>query len=243
MNTVALKLGAIPLARNAICAIDEITAFQPDEQGRLLDVLEEGIIDLDKHGRHWTIPTPTTIIATANPINSKWANSGIISNDEINLIKTLLDRFQQTYVFRDNMNEELISDFVEKMSAISKRRPHNYNFLSKYLIYASSIKVRAITPEAENMLNEFWKAAKLKGTLSIRMYIGLFSIAQAQAKLHLKNVVDEEIANQTMESVQQMMIQYGETVKATTSPKVITYNKFIEILQNNKVGVAVRCIM
>ena len=236
---VALKLGAIPLARNAICAIDEITAFQPDEQGRLLDVLEEGIIDLDKHGRHWTIPTPTTIIATANPINFTWADSGIISNDEINMIKTLLDRFQQTYVFRDITNEELISEFVEKMSAISKRRPHNYNFLSKYLIYASSLKVRAITPEAENMLNEFWKAAKLKGTLSIRMYIGLFSIAQAQAKLHLKNVVDEEIANQTMESVQQMMIQYGETVKATTSPKVVTYNKFIEILQNNKVGVAV----
>ena len=132
------------------------------------------------------------------------------------------------------MNEEIISDFVEKMSAISKRRPHNYNFLSKYLIYASSIKVRAITSEAENMLNEFWKAAKLKGTLSIRMYIGLFSIAQAQAKLHLKNVVDEEIANQTMESVRQMMVQYGETVKATTTPKEVTYNKFLEILQNNQ---------
>ena len=241
-ETVSLKLGAIPLSRNSICAIDEITAFQPEEQGRLLDVLERGRFPLDKHGRRWEIPSPTTIIATANPINSKWASSEVISNDEINLIKTLLDRFQQTYAFRDSMNEQIISDFVEKMSAITKRRPHNYNFLSKYLIYASSIKVRAITSEAENMLNEFWKAAKLKGTLSIRMYIGLFSIAQAQAKLHLKNVVDEEIANQTMESVRLMMVQYGETVKATTTPKEVTYNKFLEILQNNQIGVAVRSL-
>jgi MoxR-like ATPase len=62
-----LRLGAIPLSRNAICAIDELTAFAPEEQSRLLDVLEEGILDIDKHGRHWTIQSPTTIIATANP--------------------------------------------------------------------------------------------------------------------------------------------------------------------------------
>ena len=239
---VALRLGAIPLARNAICAIDEATAFQSEEQARLLDVLEEGILDVDKHGRHWTVPAPTTIIATANPIQSRWANPEVISNDEISMIKTLLDRFQQTYAFRDNMTSEQIDNFVSQMSAISKRKPHNYNFLRKYLIYASSIEVRTITVEARNMLNEFWKEAKRKGKLSMRMYGGLFSIAEAQAKLYLKNTIDEGIAKQTMESVQLMMVQYGETIKATTSPKVVTYNKFLEILQNNRIGVAVRSL-
>ena len=237
---VALKLGAIPLSRNAVVAIDEITAFPHDEQGRLLDVLEEGVLDVDKHGRHWTIPAPTTIIATANPINSKWARPDVISNDEINLIKTLLDRFQQTYAFRDGMEEEQINGFMSRMNTIRKRKPHNYNFLRKYLIYASSIKVKTVTPEAENMLNEFWKAAKLKGILGIRMYFGLYSIAEAQAKLQSKDTIDEEIANQTMESVQLMMVQYDETVKATTTPKEVTYSKFLEILENNKVGVDIR---
>lgn len=237
---ISLKLGAIPLSRNAICAIDEITAFQPDEQGRLLDVLEEGIIDIDKHGRHWTIPAPTTIVAPANPINSKWVDKQVASNDEINMIKTLLDRFQQIYAFRDGMEEEQINGFLSQISAIRKRKPHNYNYLAKYLIYATAIKVRKITPEAENMLNEFWKAAKLNGRLSMRMYGGLFSIAEAQAKLHLKDVIDEEIATQAMESVQRMMIQYGETIKTTTTPKSVTYKKFLEILQNSTVGIDIR---
>ena len=232
-ETVSLKLGAIPLARGAICAIDEITAFPPEEQARLLDVLEEAIIDLDKHGRHWTVPSPTTIIATANPINSKWVDKQIASNNEINMIKTLLDRFQQIYAFRDSMEEEQINGFLSRMSAIRKRKPHNYNYLRKYLIHATSIKVRTITPEVENMLNEFWKAGKLKGVLGMRMYFGIFSIAEAQAKLHLKDTVDEEIATQTMESVELMMVQYGETIKATTTPKIITYKKFLEILQNS----------
>jgi len=241
-ESVTLRLGAIPLARNAICAIDEVTAFQPDEQARLLDVLEEGILDIDKHGRHWTIPAPTTIIATANPIQSRWTNREVISKDEINMLKTLQDRFQQTYVFRDNMSKEQTDNFVNQMSAIRKRKRHNYNFLRKYLIYASTIEVNTITPEAQYMLNEFWKGAKLQETLSMRMYGGLFSIAEAQAKLYLKHTIDEEIAKEIMESVQLMMIQHGQTIKATTNPKVVTYNKFLEILQKNKIGIAIKSL-
>jgi MCM P-loop domain len=239
-ETVNLKLGAIPLSRNAVVAIDEITTFSYDEQARLLDVLEEDQFPLDKHGRHWTIPAPTTIIATANPINSKWIDQQVASNDEINMIKTLLDRFQQIYPFRANMKEEQVNDFIGGVSVIRKRKPHNYNYLRKYLIHASSIEVKTVTPEAENMLNEFWKAAYLKGRLGIRMYFGLFSIAEAQAKLHLKDKVDEEIATQTMESVQLMMIQYGETIRMVITPKIVTYKKFLEILQNSTVGIEIR---
>jgi DNA replicative helicase MCM subunit Mcm2 (Cdc46/Mcm family) len=179
-ESVTLRLGAIPLSRNAICAIDELTAFAPEEQSRLLDVLEEGILDIDKHGRHWTIQSPTTIIATANPIQSKWSNSEVVSNDEINMLKTLLDRFQQVYIFRDNMNEKEIDSFVAQMSTIKNRRRHNYNFLRKYLIYASGINVRSIIPEAEYMLNEFWKTAKLKKLMGIRGLLAIFSVAEAQ---------------------------------------------------------------
>ena len=85
-------------------------------------------------------------------------------------------------------------EFVQKMSAIRKRRPHNYNFLKKYLIYASTIEVN-ISPEAEFMLNEFWIHAKIQKTLTIRGYNSLFRKAEAQAKLQLKNEVDAEIPN------------------------------------------------
>ncbi len=78
-----LRLGSIPLAKNAICAIDEITAFPPEEQARLLDILQEREFDLEKHGRHFKIPAPTTIVATANPIQSRWSDRDRISNDEV----------------------------------------------------------------------------------------------------------------------------------------------------------------
>lgn len=241
-ETVSLRLGAIPLARGAICAIDEITAFPLEEQGRLLSVLEEGEFPLDKHGMSWRIPAPTTIIATANPIGSRWSSRDMISTDEIVMLKTVFDRFQQVYYFRDDMDEKQIDGFVNAMSAISKRKPHNYNFLKKYIIYASGIEVKTITPEAEQMLNQFWKDAKIARNVGVRMYIGLYSIAQAHAKLHLKDTVDADIARETMKQIQIMMVQTGSTVNVPTDPRIATYDKFKEILQNNKVGVEINSL-
>jgi hypothetical protein len=205
-----------------------------------LDVLEEGQFPLDKYCGHWIVPAPTTIIATANPIQSYWSNSEIVSKDDINIRKTLLDRFQQTFIFRKQMSKELIHDLAMQMSVIRKRKPHNYNFLRKYLIYASGIKSKKITAAAEQMLNEFWEEAKLHESLENRMLNGLFSMAEAQAKLYLKDIVDEEIATEIMESVQLMTVQYGEMLKTISNPKIVTYNKFLEILQNNKAGVSIK---
>jgi hypothetical protein len=176
------------------------------------------------------IQSPTTIIATANPTQSTWNDSQKVSNDEIPMLRTLLDRFDQIYPFRDNMDVEQTYKFVEQMNFIRKRRPHNYNFLKKYLIYASSLEV-TITPEAEFMLNQFWIHAKVQRTLTIRGYNALFRIAEAQAKLQLKNEVDADIATQIMESVQLMMVQYDQTIQTIKNPRETTYAVFLGILE------------
>ena len=89
------------------------------------------------------------------------------------------------------------------------------------------------------MLNEFWANAKIKGLLTIRMYNGLYKIAEAQAKLQLKDEVDEEIAKQTIESVQLMMAQYGQTVRMVIGPKDATFKAFLQILQRVETGITI----
>lgn len=241
-ESISLMLGAIPLSKGALCAIDEINSFSMEDQSRLLDVLEEGIINLDKMGRRYAIPAPTTIIATANPVGGEWNDDNIAKKEEIELKKSLMDRFTQIYTFRDNMDENQITDFVTQMTEIRKRKPHNYKFLRKYLIHTSNIKEVKFTNGAERKLNDFWAKAKLKGLLSIRMYNGLYKIAEAQAKLQLRNVVDEEIADQVMEDVQLMMVQYGETVEKFIGPHEFTYNAFLEILRKSHAPMAIESI-
>jgi DNA replicative helicase MCM subunit Mcm2 (Cdc46/Mcm family) len=235
-DSIVRRLGAIPLSSRAICGINEITSFPLEDQSRLLDVLEEGKFPLDKHGRHYDIPSPTTIIATANPIQGYWKNAQTIDNDEIELKKSLLNRFTQVFIFRDDITGAKTKEFVKEMSKIRRRRPHNYNFLKKYLIYASGMNVD-VTVEAEYMLNNFWAEGKNSSLFGMRAYKDLFKIAEAQAKLQLKNEVDEDIAKQTIESVQLMMVQSGPTIGMVTGPRETAYNAFLEILQHTQASI------
>ena len=84
------------------------------------------------------------------------------------------------------------------------------------------------------MLNQFWIHAKVQRTLTIRGYNALFRIAEAQAKLQLKNEVDAEIATQTMESVQLMMVQYDQTIQTIKNPRDTTFDAFLGILEDTK---------
>jgi len=228
-----LRLGAIPLSRGALCAIDEINVYSMEDQSILLDVIEDSGFNFDKMGIRQFIAAPTTIIATTNPVGGNWNSSEVASKDELELKKSLLDRFTQIYTFRDNMDENQIEDFVKEMNTIRRRKPHNYNFLRKYLIHASSIKDVTFTKSAEQKLNQFWIKAKLKKSLSFRMYKGIYKIAEAQAKLQLKNIVDDEIVNQIIEDIQLMMVQYGEAVEQFIGLHELTLNTFLEVIREN----------
>jgi hypothetical protein len=50
--------------------------------------------------------------------------------------------------------------------------------------------------------------------------------------LQLKNEVDADIATQTMESVQLMMVQYDQTIQTIKNPRDTTFDSFLGILED-----------
>jgi DNA replicative helicase MCM subunit Mcm2 (Cdc46/Mcm family) len=237
-DSLFLRLGAIVLAKGAICAINEIGAMSLDDQQHLIDVAEEGRCTVDKYGMHFEIDSPTTIIATANPYNATWNKGYMISKDEIPTLKTFLDRCDQVYGSRDAPSEEEIIEYTKQKTNLRKRRPHNYNFLKKLLTYAKAINPK-MTLDAEDRLNKFWIKAKHESTATNRTYDSIFRLAEAQAKLNLSTEVSDEIATQTMDSIRLMLSQYGKIVETIASPKDITYRSFFYILKQTKTGLSV----
>ena len=89
----------MPLARGAICVLNEIGRTTPEDQGFLLDVMEEGEFTINKYGINSKITSPTVIVASANPINSATNDSDDrIDINQIPLIKAVIDRFDLVYV-------------------------------------------------------------------------------------------------------------------------------------------------
>jgi DNA replicative helicase MCM subunit Mcm2 (Cdc46/Mcm family) len=237
-DSLVCRYGVVVLAKGALCSINEIGAMNPIDQQYLLDIAEEGRCTLDKYGTHFEIDAPTTIIATANPYNQTWSKAFNITKDEIPILKTFLDRCDQIYGFIDAPSEQEINEYARQKTKIRKRRPHNYNFLKKFLAYAKTINP-VMTCDAEERLNQFWKRAKIQGTATNRTYDSIFRIAEAQARLNLCNEVDNDIATQTMDSLSLMLSQYGNIVQTIQSPRDITYAAFLNILKVTKSGLAI----
>lgn len=235
-NLVA-RYGAVVLSKGSTCVINELGAMSLDDQKYLLDIAEEGRCTIDKYGFHLEVDSPTTIVATANPYNQTW-NGFKVTKDEIPALKTLLDRFDQTYGLIDAPSEEEIRSYPKQKTAIRKRKPHNYNFLRKILIYAKSLNPN-ITEVAEEMLNQFWINTKNEGLATKRSYEAIFRIAEAQARLNLSNDINVDIATQTMNSLSLMWSQYGKFVRTVSSPNELTSQVFYRVLKVTQSGMTI----
>ena len=97
-----LRLGPIPQARGAIRGLNEIGRMGLEDQGHFLDVMEEEEFTKTAYGFHSKIQSPTTIIASANPLNnSKWKDSNKIDLNEFPVLAPLLDRFDLKFAFKE----------------------------------------------------------------------------------------------------------------------------------------------
>ena len=231
-----VRYGVVVAAKNSHVVINESSSLSYDDQGHLTGIAEEGKSSLDKYSQHIPIDAPTTLILTTNPIGTKW-KSNKMTKEEMSVIKpNLLDRIDQKYGFFDYQTESELEQFVKEVTKIKNRKPHNYNFLSKYLQY-----VKTIEPEwvgnAERRLNKFWIKIKLQDLEHNRSFFSIKRIAEAQAKLNLCWKVDDFIANKTMQSLQLMFMQYGKIIEQIRNPRYLTIETIYDILkENNGIG-------
>ena len=234
-----IRYGAIPLAKNAICIIDEIGAMSFEDQASLFNAMEHGEFPLNKHGESRMIPAPTTIISTSNPrnANASWSNSAKVSKNEIPLRRALIDRHDIVLIFKDEDTEESATEFAKEKVKLQKRKPHNYRFLRKLLHYIkTTITEVTFTKEAEIMIAKYYASLKANENLAMtnRGLDTIIRICKAWARLHLKKIVDAEIVNQVQCYYSQIMLHYGEVINAVSDPRETACQKIIEVIKQTK---------
>jgi replicative DNA helicase Mcm len=231
-----LRLGPVALAKGSICALNELGKMSFEDQGHLLDVMEEGEFTINKYGINATIKAPTTIIASANPINSTWKNNdygGKIDLNEIPAIKPLVDRKDLIFVFKKPKDESAIREYTYKKSKLEDQLTPDYNnYLRKHIMYAKRINPK-VSDEAKIMLNEYYIKISINfGSYRIRET--LYRLTKAIARLKLKEIADAEDAKETMQFYNTNLLQYQQVISIPDNPRDITYNECVKILKETK---------
>ncbi|MBI2549548.1 minichromosome maintenance protein MCM, partial [Candidatus Woesearchaeota archaeon] len=101
----SLEAGALVLANNGVCSIDEMDKMSEEDTGAMHEALEQQSVSIAKANIQATLMARTTVLAAANPKFGRFDPYGNIA-EQINLPPALINRFDLIFTIKDMPQKE-----------------------------------------------------------------------------------------------------------------------------------------